>query len=77
MAPGARIGAHHHDIHQVVHVGSGALAVTTGAGTWFSPGTRAIRATADCAHARRTHGHLALHLLGPPADTDPRSPSSA
>lgn len=43
MAPGERIDAHRHDDHQVVYAGSGVLAVTTDAGTWFAPGTRAIR----------------------------------
>ncbi|WP_371098809.1 hypothetical protein [Streptomyces sanglieri] len=71
MAPGERIDAHHHDNHQVVYAGSGVLAVTTDAGTWFAPGTRAIRVPAGCVHAHRTHEHLALHLLGLPADTNP------
>ncbi|GAA1306792.1 helix-turn-helix transcriptional regulator [Streptomyces sanglieri] len=71
MAPGERIDAHHHDNHQVVYAGSGVLAVTTDAGTWFAPDTRAIWVPAGCVHAHRAHGHLALHLLGLPADTDP------
>ncbi|MEU9318828.1 helix-turn-helix transcriptional regulator [Streptomyces sp. NPDC048295] len=71
LAPGERIDAHRHDDHQVVYAGSGVLAVTTGAGTWFAPGTRAIWIPAGCAHAHRAHGHLALHLLGLPAETNP------
>ncbi|MFD7618330.1 AraC family transcriptional regulator [Streptomyces sp. NPDC059802] len=71
MAPGEHIDAHRHDDHQVVYAGSGVLAVTTDTGTWFAPGTRAIRVPAGCVHAHRAHGHLALHLLGLPADTNP------
>lgn len=71
MAPGERIDAHRHDDHQVVHAGSGVLAVTTEAGTWFAPDNRAIRVPAGCVHTHRAHGHLALHLLGLPADTNP------
>lgn len=37
MAPGERIDAHRHDDHQVAYAGSGVLAVTTDAGTWFAP----------------------------------------
>jgi AraC-like DNA-binding protein/quercetin dioxygenase-like cupin family protein len=71
MAPGERIDAHRHDDHQVIYAGSGVVAVTTDAGTWFAPGTRAIWVPAGCVHAHRAHGHLALHLLGLPADTNP------
>lgn len=71
MAPGERIDAHRHDDHQLVYAGSGVLAVTTGAGTWFAPGTRAIWVPAGCVHEHRAHGHLALHLLGLPQQTNP------
>ncbi|MEU6873204.1 helix-turn-helix transcriptional regulator [Streptomyces sp. NPDC046751] len=71
MGPGEHIEAHRHDDHQVVYAGSGVLAVTTDAGTWFAPGNRAIWVPAGCVHAHRAHGHLALHLLGLPADTNP------
>ncbi|MFC7713856.1 cupin domain-containing protein [Nonomuraea recticatena] len=71
LAPGESIAAHRHDDHQIVYAGSGVLAVTTDAGTWFAPGTRAIWVPAGCVHAHRAHGHLDLHLLGLPADTNP------
>ncbi|MFI6642812.1 AraC family transcriptional regulator [Streptomyces sp. NPDC050504] len=71
LAPGERIDAHRHDDHQIVYAGSGVLAVTTDGGTWFAPGTRAIWVPAGCVHAHRAHGHLELHLLGLPADTNP------
>ncbi|MEV0122503.1 helix-turn-helix transcriptional regulator [Streptomyces sp. NPDC050703] len=71
LAPGESIDAHRHDNHQIIYAGSGVVAVTTDAGTWFAPGTRAIWVPAGCVHAHRAHGHLALHLLGLPADTNP------
>jgi AraC-like DNA-binding protein len=71
LAPGESIDAHRHDDHQIVYAGSGVLAITTGAGTWFAPGTRAIWIPAGCVHAHRAYGHLDLHLLGLPGDTNP------
>ncbi|MCF3120913.1 helix-turn-helix transcriptional regulator [Streptomyces arenae] len=71
LAPGERIDAHRHDDHQIVYAGSGVVAVTTDAGTWFAPGTRAIWVPAGCVHEHRAHGHLALHLVGLPAATNP------
>ncbi|MCB5908922.1 AraC family transcriptional regulator [Streptomyces pinistramenti] len=71
LAPGESIDAHRHDEHQIVYAGSGVLAVTTAAGTWFAPGTRAIWVPAGCVHAHRAHGHLDLHLVGLPARINP------
>ncbi|MFD6436272.1 AraC family transcriptional regulator [Streptomyces venezuelae] len=71
LSPGESIDAHRHDNHQIVYAGSGVVAVTTDAGTWFAPGTRAIWVPAGCVHAHRAHGHLALHLVGLPAGTNP------
>ncbi|MGK4579502.1 AraC family transcriptional regulator [Kitasatospora sp. HPMI-4] len=71
LAAGERIDAHHHDDHQIVYAGSGLVAVTTDAGTWFAPGTRAIWVPAGTVHAHRAYGHLDLHLVGLPADDNP------
>ncbi|MFF2411332.1 AraC family transcriptional regulator [Streptomyces sp. NPDC058092] len=71
LAPGESIDAHRHDDHQIIYAGSGVLAVTTTAGTWFAPGTRAIWVPAGCVHAHRAYGRLDLHLLGLPAGTNP------
>ncbi|MFE6754063.1 AraC family transcriptional regulator [Streptomyces sp. NPDC057684] len=71
LASGGRIDPHRHDEHQIVYAGSGVLAVTTDAGTWFAPGTRAIWVPAGCVHAHRAHGHLDLHTLGLPARVNP------
>ncbi|MGI5214993.1 AraC family transcriptional regulator [Plantactinospora sp. CA-290183] len=71
LAPGEQITAHHHDDHQIIYAGSGVLAVTTDAGTWVAPGTRAIWIPAGCVHAHRAHGALELHLLGLPTSANP------
>ncbi|MEU9395240.1 helix-turn-helix transcriptional regulator [Streptomyces sp. NPDC048324] len=71
MTAGESIDAHRHDEHQIVYAGSGVLAVTTDAGTWFAPGTRAIWIPAGTVHAHRAHGHLDLHLVGLPAEDNP------
>jgi AraC-like DNA-binding protein len=71
LAAGETIDAHRHDDHQIVYAGTGVLAVTTDAGTWFAPGTRAIWVPAGTVHAHRAHGHLDLHLLGLPASDNP------
>ncbi|OZM78506.1 helix-turn-helix transcriptional regulator [Pseudonocardia sp. MH-G8] len=71
LAAGTSIDAHRHDDHQILYAGSGVLAITTGAGTWFAPGTRAIWVPAGTVHAHRAHGHLDLHMLGLPADENP------
>jgi AraC-like DNA-binding protein len=71
LAPGQSIDAHRHDEHQIVYAGSGVVAVTTDRGSWFAPGTRAIWVPAGCVHAHRAYGHLELHLLGLPGDTNP------
>ncbi len=71
LAAGERIDAHRHDDHQIVYARSGVLAVTTDAGTWFAPGTRAIWVPAGRVHAHLATGRTDLHLLGLPADTNP------
>ncbi|WP_367325484.1 helix-turn-helix transcriptional regulator [Streptomyces sp. HUAS ZL42] len=71
LAAGERIDAHRHDDHQIVYAGSGVLAVTTDAGTWFAPGTRAIWVPAGTVHAHRAYGLLDLHLVGLPAEDNP------
>ncbi|GAA2254154.1 AraC family transcriptional regulator [Streptomyces ruber] len=78
LASGAAIDAHRHDDHQIVYAGRGVLAVTTGAGSWVAPGTRAIWVPADTVHAHQAHGDLELHLVGLPATVNPlglRSPA--
>ncbi|GIH97206.1 helix-turn-helix transcriptional regulator [Planobispora siamensis] len=71
LAPGAVIDAHRHDDHQIVYAARGVLAVTTGAGTWIAPATRAIWVPAGTVHAHQAHGELELHLVGLPATDNP------
>ncbi|WP_314171767.1 AraC family transcriptional regulator [Streptomyces winkii] len=71
LAAGERIDAHRHDDHQILYAGSGVLAISTEAGTWFAPGTRAIWVPAGTVHEHRAHGHLDLHMVGVPAEHNP------
>ncbi|MDJ0463771.1 helix-turn-helix transcriptional regulator [Streptomyces sp. H27-C3] len=71
LAPGAAIDAHRHDDHQIVYAARGVLAITTGAGTWVAPATRAIWVPARTVHAHQAHGRLDLHLVGLPATDNP------
>jgi AraC-like DNA-binding protein len=71
LAAGESIDPHHHDQHQIVYAGSGVLAVTTPAGTWFTPGNRALFVPAGTVHAHRAYGRLDLHMVGLPAQDDP------
>ncbi|GII04974.1 AraC family transcriptional regulator [Planobispora takensis] len=71
LASGAVIDAHRHDDHQIVYAARGVLAVTTGAGTWIAPATRAIWVPAGTVHSHQAHGELELHLVGLPAADNP------
>ncbi|MFD4443306.1 AraC family transcriptional regulator [Nocardia sp. NPDC058519] len=71
MMPGGAIDAHRHDDHQIVYAGRGVLAVTTSAGVWIAPSTRAIWVPAGTMHAHQAHGELQLHLVGLPAADNP------
>ncbi|MEV0442396.1 helix-turn-helix transcriptional regulator [Streptomyces spectabilis] len=71
LAPGDRIDAHRHDDHQIAYAGSGVVAVTTDAGTWYAPGTRAIWVPAGTVHSHRAYGHLEMYFVGLPADDNP------
>jgi AraC-like DNA-binding protein/quercetin dioxygenase-like cupin family protein len=71
LAAGEGIEAHRHDEHQIIYAESGVLAITTYAGTWFTPGTSAIWVPAGTVHAHRAHGHLDLHMLGLPPEVNP------
>lgn len=71
LAPGGAIDPHRHDDHQIVYAARGVLAVTTDAGTWVAPATRAIWVPAGAAHAHQAHGELELRLVGLPATDNP------
>jgi AraC-like DNA-binding protein/quercetin dioxygenase-like cupin family protein len=61
LPAGARIERHRHDAHQIVYPSSGAVSVTTPAGTWITPANRAIWIPAGCWHEHRFHGHTQFH----------------
>ncbi len=61
LPPGARIRRHRHHLHQIVYPSSGAVSVTTPAGTWITPANRAIWIPAGCWHEHRFHGHTQFH----------------
>jgi AraC-like DNA-binding protein len=47
------------------------VSVTTGAGCWVAPATRAIWVPAGRVHAHQAHGELELHLVGLPSPDNP------
>ncbi|NDL55857.1 helix-turn-helix transcriptional regulator [Phytoactinopolyspora mesophila] len=71
LEPGAGIDPHRHDDHQIAYAACGALAITTHAGTWVAPATRAIWIPAGSMHMHQAHGELELHLVGLPAMDNP------
>jgi AraC-like DNA-binding protein len=61
LPAGAHIDRHRHDAHQIVYPSSGAVSVTTPAGTWITPANRAIWIPAGCWHEHRFHGPTQFH----------------
>ncbi|MFC6157885.1 AraC family transcriptional regulator [Kribbella jiaozuonensis] len=61
---GGGIEAHWHDRHQIVYAGRGVLSVTTDAGSWVAPATRAIWIPAQTLHQHRAYGETTLHTVG-------------
>ncbi|WP_082958445.1 AraC family transcriptional regulator [Mycobacterium alsense] len=61
LPPGARIERHRHPQHQIVYPSSGAVSVTTPAGTWITPANRAIWIPAGHWHEHKFHGHTQFH----------------
>lgn len=71
LAPGSEVDAHRHDDHQIVYAGRGVLSVTTEAGRWVAPATRALWVPAGTVHQHRAHGVTDLHAVGLPARVNP------
>ncbi|OMB93151.1 AraC family transcriptional regulator [Mycobacterium colombiense] len=61
LPPGAQIERHRHPLHQIVYPSSGAVSVTTPAGTWITPANRAIWIPAGCWHEHKFHGTTQFH----------------
>lgn len=64
LSAGAGVDAHWHAEHQIVYAGRGVLAVTTEAGSWIAPATRAIWIPAGTVHEHRAYGRTDLHAVG-------------
>ncbi|MEV2252948.1 helix-turn-helix transcriptional regulator [Streptomyces sp. NPDC050147] len=71
LRAGAEVDAHRHDEHQIVYAGRGVLSVTTDAGSWVAPATRAIWIPAGTVHEHRAYGDTDLHLVGLPVTDNP------
>ncbi|NGN94741.1 helix-turn-helix transcriptional regulator [Nocardioides sp. KC13] len=65
------IPQHRHDDHQIAFPASGVVTITTDAGTWVAPATRALWIPAGIAHAHRAYGRVELHLVGLPSTINP------
>ncbi|MFE5534598.1 AraC family transcriptional regulator [Streptomyces sp. NPDC056492] len=65
------IDPHRHDDHQIAYAGSGVLSVTTDAGTWVAPTTRALWIPAGTVHEHRAYGRTDLHSVGLPTRLNP------
>ncbi|WP_247695922.1 helix-turn-helix transcriptional regulator [Streptomyces sp. b94] len=71
LASGGEIDAHRHDDHQIAYASKGTIAVTTNAGSWVAPATRALWIPAGTVHQHQAHGELDLHLVGLPVTENP------
>ncbi|MDA3627701.1 helix-turn-helix transcriptional regulator [Saccharopolyspora oryzae] len=74
LPPGSGVDAHVHDDHQIVYAGRGVLQITTEAGTWIAPGTRALWIPAGVVHEHRAYGETDLHTVGVPTTENPSLP---
>jgi AraC-like DNA-binding protein/quercetin dioxygenase-like cupin family protein len=61
LPAGAQIRRHRHHLHQIVYPSSGAVSVTTPAGSWITPTNRAIWIPAGIWHEHKFHGHTRFH----------------
>jgi len=71
LPAGSEVDAHRHDDHQIVYAGRGVLSVTTDAGSWVAPATRAIWVPAGTVHEHRAYGDTDLHMVGLPLASNP------
>ncbi|QUH02621.1 helix-turn-helix transcriptional regulator [Saccharopolyspora erythraea] len=76
LPAGSGVDAHRHDDHQIVYAGRGVLAVTTEAGSWIAPATRAVWVPAGTVHEHRAYGETDLHTVGLPTTDNPLRLSS-
>ncbi|MCO1579205.1 helix-turn-helix transcriptional regulator [Crossiella sp. SN42] len=71
LAAGSGIDPHRHDDNQIHYAATGVLAVTTDAGRWLAPATKALWVPAGVTHEHRAYGRIELHLIGLPVTQNP------
>ena len=71
MVGGTAIDAHRHDGNQIVYASRGVLSVTTDAGAWIAPASRAIWVPVGTMHEHRAYGVTVLHTVGLPGRANP------
>jgi AraC-like DNA-binding protein len=71
LAGGTGIEAHRHEGNQIVYASRGVLSVTTDAGAWIAPASRAIWIPAGTLHEHRAYGTTVLHTIGLPSNANP------
>jgi AraC-like DNA-binding protein len=71
LAGGEVIAAHRHHGNQIVYASQGVLSISTDAGTWVAPASRAIWIPAGTSHEHRAYGKTVLHAVGLPATANP------
>lgn len=60
-APGDVIDRHVHDVHQLIYVSAGVLAIRTERGSWVASADRAVWVPAGIWHEHRFYGHSRFH----------------
>lgn len=65
---GYHLGLHSHAEGQLVYAASGALATTTGRGTWVAPAHRVTWTPPGFEHSHRIYGPTDVRLIGVPSD---------
>ncbi|MBH1937119.1 helix-turn-helix transcriptional regulator [Streptomyces sp. AV19] len=71
LPSGGGIDAHWHDENQIVYAARGVLSVSTDAGSWVAPATRAIWVPAGTVHEHRAYGETDVRLVGLPVHDNP------
>jgi AraC-like DNA-binding protein len=75
MARGEDIPPHHHLDGQLVYAASGVLAVSTAAGSWIAPATRAVWTPAGYEHRHRAYGVTDVRVLRIPLSAAADAPA--
>lgn len=68
LTDGSRIGAHRHAEGQLVYSAFGALATTTGRGTWVAPANRVTWTPPGFEHSHRVYGRTNIRIVVIPVE---------